>query len=146
MVQLSTSDNEVFNVDRDVAERSQLIKTMLDDLGDEDAPIPLVNVSSNVLKKVRCSAGRASRSRSEHSHSPFRPLFPTPQVLEYCAHHRNDPPPPADEGEESRKRTTEIGDWDAKFINVDQEMLFEIILAANYLDIKPLLDVGCKTV
>jgi hypothetical protein len=31
-------------------------------------------------------------------------------------------------------------------ISVDQEMLFEIILAANYLDIKPLLDVGCKTV
>jgi predicted HAD superfamily hydrolase len=28
----------------------------------------------------------------------------------------------------------------------DQEMLFEIILASNYLDIQPLLDVGCKTV
>lgn len=68
------------------------------------------------------------------------------QVLEYCSHHRSDPAPPADESEESRKRTTDIGDWDSKFINVDQEMLFEIILAANYLDIKPLLDVGCKTV
>lgn len=66
--------------------------------------------------------------------------------MDYCAHHRADPPPPADEGEENRKRTTDIGDWDQKFINVDQEMLFEIILAANYLDIKPLLDVGCKTV
>jgi len=31
-------------------------------------------------------------------------------------------------------------------MQVDQEMLFEIILASNYLDIKPLLDVGCKTV
>ncbi|PWN35323.1 putative negative regulator sulfur controller-3 [Meira miltonrushii] len=119
MVQLSTSDNEIFNVDRDVAERSVLLKTMLDDLPEaEENPIPLSNVSSNVLKKV----------------------------LEYCAHHRGDPAPPTDESEESRKRTTDIGDWDSKFINVDQEMLFEIILAANYLDIKPLLDVGCKTV
>ena len=53
---------------------------------------------------------------------------------------------PSDEGEESRKRLTDISEWDQKFISVDQEMLFEIILAANYLDIKPLLDVGCKTV
>ena len=39
----------------------------------------------------------------------------------------------------SRKRTTDISEWDKDFIAVDQEMLFEIILAANYLDIKPLL-------
>jgi hypothetical protein len=37
---------------------------------------------------------------------------------------------------------TDIGEWDQKFITVDQEMLFEIILAANYLDIKPLLCVA----
>ena len=41
--------------------------------------------------------------------------------------------------DDSRKRTTDISEWDQKFINVDQEMLFEVILAANYLDIKPLL-------
>jgi len=57
-----------------------------------------------------------------------------------------DPEVPAEEEESSRKKTIDISEWDSKFIQVDQEMLFEIILAANYLDIKPLLDVGCKTV
>lgn len=37
------------------------------------------------------------------------------------------------------KRIRQIGEWDQQFIDVDQEMLFNIILAANYLDIKPLL-------
>jgi len=59
--------------------------------------------------------------------------------LEYCEHHRGEPLPTADE---NRKRTTDIGEWDQKFITVDHEMLFEIILAANYLDIEPLLCVA----
>ncbi|TIB02278.1 hypothetical protein E3P94_01058 [Wallemia ichthyophaga] len=116
---LLTSDNEEFQVDKDIAERSVLIKNMLEDIGESEHPIPLPNVTSNVFKKV----------------------------LEYCDHHRNDPLPSTDDNsDEQRKRTTDINEWDQKFIQVDQEMLFEIILAANYLDIKPLLDVGCKTV
>jgi S-phase kinase-associated protein 1 len=121
MVLLVTSDNEQFTADKDVVERSVLIKNMLEDVGVSDQPIPLPNVSSSVLKKV----------------------------LEYCEHHRGDPLPAADaeqNQDETRKRTTDISEWDQKFITVDQEMLFEIILAANYLDIKSLLDVGCKTV
>lgn len=35
---------------------------------------------------------------------------------------------------------------DAEFCKVDQGTLFELILAANYMDIKPLLDLTCKTV
>jgi hypothetical protein len=63
------------------------------------------------------------------------------QVLDYCEHHRGEPLPTADSEaqDETRKRTTDISEWDQKFIAVDQEMLFEIILAANYLDIKALL-------
>jgi S-phase kinase-associated protein 1 len=60
-----------------------------------------------------------------------------PQVLEWCEHHRKDPEPLPEDADDSRKKSTEIPDWDKKFIDVDQEMLFEIILAANYLDIKP---------
>lgn len=108
------------------------------DLGDADQVIPLPNVTANVLKKVcgkyciGCSLGRLSN---------IFPKYPFMQVLEYCDHHQTEPLPTGDEpsADESRKRTTDIGEWDQKFISVDQEMLFEIILAANYLDIKPLL-------
>jgi len=36
--------------------------------------------------------------------------------------------------------------WDVNYVKVDDETLFNLILAANYLDIKSLLDLACKTV
>ncbi|KAG2222421.1 hypothetical protein INT45_009433 [Circinella minor] len=113
-VKLISSDNEDFTVDKEVAERSVLIKNMLEDVGDSDAPIPLPNVTAKVLRKV----------------------------IEWCDHHRND----TVTQDEQERRNTDIEEWDQKYMEVDQETLFDIILAANYLDIKPLLDVGCKTV
>lgn len=65
------------------------------------------------------------------------------KVVEYCNQHINDP---VSEEKTDEKRTDDIIPWDLDFCKVDQETLFEIILAANYLDIKPLLDVTCKTV
>jgi S-phase kinase-associated protein 1 len=93
---------------------------MVGDLGEdamEDA-IPIPNVNAAVLKKV----------------------------IDWCEHHKHDAPSSNEDDSDSRKKTTDIEEWDQKFMQVDQEMLFEIILAANYLDIKALLDVGCKTV
>lgn len=120
MLKLASSDGDEIDVAKDIAERSLLIKNMVSDLGEEamTETIPVPNVNSSVLKKV----------------------------IEWCEHHRADPPAPADDDSDSRKKTTDIEEWDQKFMQVDQEMLFEIILAANYLDIKQLLDVGCKTV
>ncbi|XP_063292267.1 S-phase kinase-associated protein 1-like [Pelobates fuscus] len=46
----------------------------------------------------------------------------------------------------TKKMTDDIPVWDQEFLKVDQGTLFELILAANYLDIKGLLDVICKTV
>ncbi|KAF1947049.1 E3 ubiquitin ligase SCF complex, Skp subunit [Clathrospora elynae] len=120
LIAITTSDGILMHVERPVAERSILIKNLLEDLGGE-APaeaIPIPNVNEAVMKKV----------------------------VEWCGHHRNDPAASQDDDSDSRKKSTDIDEWDQKFMQVDQEMLFEIILAANYLDIKALLDVGCKTV
>jgi len=118
MISLTSNDGGVLTVEREVGFRSILIKNMLEDVGDEGGSIPIPNVNEAVLRKV----------------------------LEWCEHHRGDPPSTDADDTDSRKKTTDIDEWDVKFMQVDQEMLFEIILAANYLDIKPLLDVGCKTV
>jgi len=120
-ITLRSSDGVEMTVEKEVAERSMLIKNLLEDMADGATTveaIPIANVNEAVLKKV----------------------------IEWCTHHRNDPPATADDDSDSRKKTTDIEEWDQKFMQVDQEMLFEIILAANYLDIKALLDVGCKTV
>ena len=40
-----------------------------------------------------------------------------------------------------------VSEWDAGYIDsIDQEMLFEIILAANHFDIQSLLDLACAKV
>jgi S-phase kinase-associated protein 1 len=41
---LQTSDNQSMTVDREVAERSILIKNLLEDLGDSTEAIPIPNV------------------------------------------------------------------------------------------------------
>ncbi|GFS42028.1 hypothetical protein TNIN_241071 [Trichonephila inaurata madagascariensis] len=119
-IKLQSSDGEIFEVDVEIAKASVTIKTMLEDLGmddDEQEVVPLPNVNSAILKKV----------------------------IQWATYHRDDPPPPEDDDSKD-KRTDDISSWDADFLKVDQGTLFELILAANYLDIKGLLDVTCKTV
>lgn len=70
---------------------------LITDLGDSDNPIPLPNVSSQVLKKV----------------------------LEWCTHHKKDPEPVADDNEETRKKTTEISDWDQKCKSINHTRLID---------------------
>ncbi|OEL23296.1 SKP1-like protein 1B [Dichanthelium oligosanthes] len=44
----------------------------------------------------------------------------------------------------SGKKVDELAFFDKEFIDVDQDTLHELLLAANSLEIKPLLDLACQ--
>ena len=115
---LHCSDEQDVEVDAGIVEMSGTLRNMMEDLSDgaDALPIPVPNVTSKIMQKV----------------------------IEYCAHHRAMPAPaPADD----RARIDEpIDAWDQEFCKVDLNTLFELILAANYLDIHQLLDVTCKSI
>ncbi|XP_037039827.1 S-phase kinase-associated protein 1-like [Bradysia coprophila] len=120
-VRLQSSDGEIFNTDANTIKCSETIKTMFDDcrIGDEDdVLVPVQNVRADILQKV----------------------------LEWANHHKDEAQKAGDGVDTKQKRTDDISEWDANFLKVDQGMLFDLILAANYLDVRGLLDVTCKKV
>ncbi|XP_021737058.1 SKP1-like protein 1A [Chenopodium quinoa] len=64
------------------------------------------------------------------------------KVIEYCNKHANDD----DNSDPIPQPNDELKQWDKDFLNVDQNTLFDLILAANYMDIKGLLDLTCQHV
>ncbi|XP_020574234.1 LOW QUALITY PROTEIN: SKP1-like protein 1A [Phalaenopsis equestris] len=116
-VTLKSSDGEEFLVEEAVAMESQTIRHMIED-GCADNGIPLPNVNSKILSKV----------------------------IEYCKKHvasaKSSGPAAGDE----KTAEEDLKGWDSDFVKVDQATLFDLILAANYLNIKGLLDLTCQTV
>jgi len=146
-------EGDSFQVPRKVAKLSQLVTTMLpgknfeqvfesgiafsekhifypiidrplgigfadDDDDAESQEIPLINVKSPILSKV----------------------------IEFCKHHLEEPMNEIEKPLKSANMSEVVQDWYANYVDVEQETLFELILAANYMDIKPLLDLTCATV
>jgi S-phase kinase-associated protein 1 len=117
-ITLKSSDGEQFEVDEAVAMESQTIRHMIeDDCADNGIPLP--NVNAKILSKV----------------------------VEYCSKHVQaaDGAAAAD-GAPAPAPAEDLKNWDAEFVKVDQATLFDLILAANYLNIKGLLDLTCQTV
>ncbi|XP_058458462.1 S-phase kinase-associated protein 1-like [Malaya genurostris] len=119
-IKLQTSDEIEFVLDSQLVRHFGTISTMLEDAGiklTDGEVIPLPNVNSAIFRKL----------------------------LEWVEHHKHDHCGPS-AAEELNQRADDISRWDRAFLNVDQRTLFQIMLAANYLDMKALVAVTCKTV
>ena len=124
-VKLRSFEGTVFEIGLAAAKMSVLVKNMLESLVGDDGqpnysePIPLTNdgCTDECIKKI----------------------------IEWCEYHWDDPPVDEDFDDEKDRRNEELSHWDKNFIDVpDQALLFDIIVAANYMDIKGLVEVGAK--
>lgn len=102
---------------------SGLVKETLGDEDDDEdesslPDIPLPNVSADVLAKV----------------------------IEYCKFYQEDNMRSIQTPLASNRLEDLVQEWYAEFVKVDKNLLFDLVAAANFMDIKPLLDLTCLAV
>ena len=114
---LMCKDGEVIEVDVDVVKQSVLINGLIED-GGTDEDIPIAQVNKPIMEKV----------------------------IAFLVHAKDNPPPEIEKPLSSSDLSQVVDQWHADYVNVDQEILFETVMAANYLDIKPLLELSCAKV
>jgi S-phase kinase-associated protein 1 len=157
-VQLVSNEGESFDVAIENAKMSTLIFNLIENQEDQDEDetqeIPLPNVKSTILSSViefmnHCATepmNEIEKVRSPSStHSRSLQLYLDFLHLTHLFITSSSPlylPQPL----KSANMAEVVQDWYARFVAVEQETLFELILAANYMDIKPLLDLTCATV
>jgi len=120
-IKLVSKEGTTFETERKFAFISVLVKTSLE-TDDKATELPIPNVRANVLK----------------------------EVVDYINHHKGTEPPIIEKPLRSKVMKEVCKDaWDAEFIDrigEDRQLLYDLILAANFMDIKGLLHLGCAKV
>lgn len=116
--QLQCKTGRVFVVEIDDLRKATVIKMMLDDL--KIGQDPTVEVDEDVIPLPNLTEQCMEK------------------LLEWCKKHKDDVDPPESDDFNFKD---EIDEWDLQFLKMDDGTLFDLILAANYLDIKGLLDI-----
>lgn len=127
IVKLRSKDGDEFELAAKAAKQSALIKTSIEceDVEDEEEEegneecIDIIKVGSSCLSKV----------------------------VEFLKHHYEEPMN-AIETPLNGNTLDEVvkQEWYRNFIGVEQSMVFELVTAANYMEIQPLLDLACLRV
>jgi S-phase kinase-associated protein 1 len=136
MIQVVSSDGQNFNIPvRDIISASKTVSSLVEDSGIEEA-VPLPNVSSKVLAKVLTYI--RFHMSTEPDEFTKRNKFMCVPAGRSC---------PEDWFTDKAIIKEDVAAFDTQFVKeVDQCMLFDLILAANYLNIRTLLELTCQTV
>ena len=111
---LISSDSKTFEISAKAAKRSKLIKESIEDSKEDIVEFQVNNVKSDVLKKV----------------------------VEYLEHYKDEEPKEIEKPLPSADFKECVGEWDYNCMDIPLDSIFEIILASNYLDIPPLLELA----
>lgn len=151
-ITLVSSDGDTFEIDEAVALESQTIKYMIEDNCVDDTGIPISNVTSEILAMVieYCKKHVEAAAFAEEE-KPWKTdgLVYRKKVSSTEEKKSGEDVPKAAAASSAEKEVSkedELEKWDAEFLKVDNITLFELVRAANYLDIKSLLELTCRTV
>lgn len=118
-ISLKTQDGNVLKVPKKVIALSKMVKELIDEGDDEEEQeVPIMEVEHNILVKV----------------------------IEFCKHYLDDNMAEIEKPLKSKEMSAVVSEWYAQYIDIDQQTLFAVILAANYMEIQPLLDLSCAKV
>lgn len=114
-VKIQSNDGETFSIPVKVASVSEVIKNAMENEDDDDQEnleIPIPNVDAKVLQKV----------------------------IDFCTHYTEEPMKEIKRPLKSVVLSEVVQQWYAEFVEVDQPLLYELLQAANFMNIKVLLD------
>ena len=117
---LVSSDNQKIELDTESAQKSHLLKGLMTDFNSQQQePIQLPDIKYDILKKV----------------------------VEYLTYYKDKTPKDIPKPMPSANLSEVIDEWDVNFINsIELDNVFDLINAANYMDISSLLDLSCAKI
>ena len=108
-IQISSCEGNIYKISKKAAMRSGIIKGMIEDFPD-DISFPMKSIKGNILEKIK----------------------------EYLIHYKDEEPQKIEIPLKSNNFSECINNWDFNFLGNDIDIIFDLLEAANYMDIKPL--------
>ena len=115
-IKVSSQEGQVFHLNLNEALLSNTIKSIID-YPDNDEELQNWKLPDGIIPLQNVNSNTLLK------------------IIEYIKYHSN-----------TNNNEKDEDNWNNEFLKIDDELLFNIILASNYLEIPELLDLTCKTV